>query len=211
MIHINQSSKTRIVDSQRDQLFCLRSWEKWTFWRLRGYLSQWRTWFTMQDAGLNPSTHTLSWQWVTRILRLGRRELERLTSHPGQPMSSRCSESPCLKHKVDSDWGSHSNTDLWPPYAFIMLTFTQTYAQTHIPDTQMYRYTNKKLKATKETSSTVSDKGLLLSTYQTIPNFISLVRNISENSVLIWNLDEITVERGRKCRNVCKWGKMANK
>lgn len=97
MIHINQSSKTRIVDSQRDQLFCLWSWEKWTFWRLRRCLSRWRAWFTMQDAGLNPSAHTLRWQWVTRILRLGRRELERLTSHPCQPLSSRRSESPCLK------------------------------------------------------------------------------------------------------------------
>lgn len=75
----------------------------------------------------------------------------------------------------------------------------QTYAHTHIPDRQMYRYTNKKLKGTKEISSTVSDKGLLLSTYQTIPNFIPLVRNISENSVLFCNLDEITVETGREC------------
>ena len=208
----SESSKSRVVDSQREQLFCLQSWEKWTFWRLRRCLSRWRAWCTRQDAGLNLSIHTLSWQWVTRILRLGGRELGRLTSHPGHSLSTRCSESPCLKTQSSSDWGSHVKHGLMTSICLRTCPHPHRHMHTHT-------YLTDKCTDTQIKNFRAQKKHLVL--YQIKACFYPPTKLYqilflwSETSLrtqfFFCNLDEITVERGRKCWHFCKWGKMVNK
>lgn len=142
-----------------------------------------------------------TWQCVTRISRLGKRQLVRLTSKPGQSLSSRCSESPCLKTQ---EWLRKTLKHGFLT-SICIHTCSHTHKRMHKPTTMTHKCTDQKLKATIETSSSVSNNVLPLSTYQTL---ISLVRNIPKNAVLLWNFAEITVERYRERRrflNERKW------